>query len=255
MTEPDAPANDTVAALERRAAAGDTKAMFDLGRLYDLPAKDGVPLDLERARHWYEKAADAGHAWAQFALGNIYDNAHGVPRNHRAARKWYEAAARQGVAEAQMHLGRMLQTGRGGAASPVEAAYWYELAAKGGHELAATNLALMHLADEAPGASAARALELLEFAADKLDGLAHLVLGDLYREGRAVARHGGLALAHYCVAVMLLPQGPNAERAHELKERFLAQRPDLREEYEAQAREFVAGRRTPGGDMHRHSPG
>jgi TPR repeat protein len=233
-----------IAGLVHCAEAGDAKAMFDLGRLYDLPEKEDAPLDLAAARRWYERAADAGHPWAQFALGNMYDTAQGVPRNHRAARRWYEAAARQGIAEAQMHLARMLQAGRGGPASGTEAAHWYEQAAKGGHELAATNLALMHLGGELPVSSPEKALELLEFAAEKLDGLAHLVLGDLYREGRGVARHGGLALAHYCVAVLLLPRGPNAERAHALKEGLLERRADLREEYEAQAREFVL-QRTP----------
>lgn len=242
---PDPVDTERIAALTARAESGEAKAMFELGLLYDLPEKRDAPLDLERARGWYEKAAEAGHAWAQFALGNIHDNAEGTPRNHLAARKWYAAAAQQGVAEAQMHLARMLQAGRGGPADLAEAAVWYERAASGGHELAATNLALMHLDGTAPQASMVKAVELLEFAADKLDGLAHLVLGDLYLRGMGVDRHGGLALVHFCVAGELLAEGPQAEQARTARENLLARRPELREDFEARAREFIAARRVP----------
>lgn len=241
--EPGSIDTERIAALTARAESGEAKAMFELGLLYDLPEKADAPLDLERARQWYEKAAEAGHAWAQFALGNIHDKAEGTPRNHLAARKWYRAAAEQHVAEAQMHLARMLQAGRGGPADPAEAALWYERAAHGGHELAATNLALMQLDETAPDASLSKAVELLEFAADKLDGLAHLVLADLYLRGVGVERHGGLALVHCCVANELLPEGPNAARAQAVRENLLSRRPELRDEYEARAREFIATRR------------
>jgi len=239
---------ERIAALTSRAEGGETKAMFDLGMLYDLPEKPDAPFDLERALHWYETAAEAGHAWAQFALGNMHDKAHGTPRNHRAARKWYAASAEQGVAEAQMHLALMLQAGRGGPAEPAEAALWYERAANGGHELAATHLALMHLDGSAPQASLPKAVELLEFAADKLDGLAHLVLGDLYVRGMGVDRHGGLALVHYCVACELLAEGPHAEQARTARDDLLARRPELRDEYEAQARDFIDARSVPSQD-------
>lgn len=234
---------ERIAALTARAESGEAKAMFELGLLYDLPEKQDAPLDLARAREWYEKAAEAGHAWAQFALGNIHEKAEGTPRNHLAARKWYLAAAHQHVAEAQMHLARMLQAGRGGPTDLAEAAMWYERAANGGHELAATNLALMHLDGTAPQASLPKAVELLEFAADKLDGLAHLVLGDLHLRGVGVDRHGGLALVHYCVAGELLAEGPQADRARAARENLLGQRPELRAEYEERAREFIAARR------------
>lgn len=243
--DPDSLHEERVAALTARAETGEAKAMFELGLLYDLPEKPDAPLDLERARGWYERAAEAGHAWAQFALGNIHDKAEGTPRNHHAARKWYAAAAQQHVAEAQMHLARMLQTGRGGPQDLAEAAMWYERAANGGHELAATNLALMHLDGTAPDANVTKALELLEFAADKLDGLAHRVLGDLYGQGAGVARHGGLALVHYCVAVALLPDGPDADAALAARDHLLSRRPELGPEYAAKAAEFIASRKVP----------
>lgn len=237
--------HDRIHALAARAEAGDTEAMFTLGRLHDLPEKPEAPLDLATARAWYQRAADLGHGWSQFALANMHDRAEAGSRNHHAARQWYEAAAKQGIAEAQMQFGRMLQTGRGGPADLPQAAHWYELAAQQGHELAATNLALMHLANEAPQPDLRKACELLEFAADKLDGLAHLVLGDVHLHGMAGKPHGGLALVHYCVATMLLPPGPDAERATTAKDGLLSRQPDLRDQYEGHAREFIAARTVP----------
>ena len=236
---------DRIAHLEARAESGELKAMFDLGLLHDLPEKPDVPLDLERARHWYTKAAELGHAWAQFALGNMNERAEAGARNQLAARRWYEAAAHQGINEAQFHLGRMLQSGQGGPAEPARAAEWFDRAARQGHEVAATHLALMHLGREIEQADPQRAFELLEFAADKLHGLAHLVLGDVHLNGSAGRPHGGYALVHYCVAVQLLPPGPDAERAERAKEELLARKPELRDDYETQAADFIAARRVP----------
>lgn len=234
---------ENLAALTARAEAGDAKAMFDLGCVYDIPPKHGIGVDLDRARTWYSKAADLGFGWAQFALADMHERAEGgASRNDLAARRLYELAAKQGIAEAQMKLANMLRAGRGGPAAPTEAAQWYEAAAQQGHELAATNLALMHLDREIPAASLDTALELLEFAADKLDGLAHLVLGDLHLRGIDGRPHGGLALVHYCVATLLLPPGENAARAESLKESLLAKQPALRETYETQAQDFVDAR-------------
>lgn len=246
--ETDSPAtglSGLVAQLQARAESGDVRAMFDLGCLHDLPPKPGVTVDLDRALHWYTRAAEAGDGWARFALGNMNERAHGVPRNDLAARRWYELAARQGVAEAQMHLGRMLQTGRGGPADAPQAADWFGKAAAQGHEKAATHLALMMLQGDVPVPEPGRIRSLLEFAADKLDGTAHLVLGDLLLRGLDGPRHGGLALMHYCVAVALLPPGEDARRATEVREAMLSRQPRLRESYEAQALAFVEARRPP----------
>jgi TPR repeat protein len=243
-----------VARLRERAEAGDPKAMFDLGCLHDLPAKIGVELDLDLALQWYTRSAEAGFAWAQFALGNMYELAQGTPRNDLGARRWYEAAARQGIAEAQMHFGRMLQTGRGGPPAAAEAADWYQKAAHQGHERAATNLALMHLQGEITPADLDEARRLLEFAADKLDGLAHLALADMHLRGMGTARHGGLALVHYCVAALLLPPGPDADRAGASREGLLARQPALRESYQDNARQFVEAR-APAASRGRLPPG
>src|SRR5438309_9048594 len=53
---------------------------------------------------WYRKAAEQGHADAQFALGACYANGRGVGKDEVEAGKWYRKAAEQGHAEAQCRL-------------------------------------------------------------------------------------------------------------------------------------------------------
>ena len=158
------------------AQSGNIDAMFLLGRLHDVSrTPNPATLDLAAARAWYEKAAQIGHAPAQFALGNMFNDGEGAPFDRTMARHWFRLAAHGGFAEAQMHYARMFQTGRGGDQSNEEAAFWYQQAAHRGHDLAATNLGLMHFQKQIAGASDGVAFTLFGIAADKLDGLAHVM--------------------------------------------------------------------------------
>ena len=49
--------------------------MYDQGR--------GVDVNYKKAIEWYEKAAEQGHAYAQYNLGNMYRNGHGVDVNYK----------------------------------------------------------------------------------------------------------------------------------------------------------------------------
>lgn len=229
--------------LDWLAQAGDAMAMFLLGRLYDAPSRGAPPVDPYRARDWYERAANAGHAGAKFALGNMFDTGEGVTEDPMEARRWYELAATQGEAEAQMHLGKMFQAGRGGPQSAIKAATWYAKAAEQGHELAATNLGIMHFEKMIPNPDDAAAFGLFEFSAEKLDGLAHLMLGRMCLDGRGTEVHGARALFHFCIASRLLPGGNNFDLARAWRERMFGLHPELREEFQAEAASYVATRR------------
>ncbi len=216
--------------------------MFLLGRLHDVPSRGALAVDPDRAREWYERAAGVGHAAAQFALGNMFDTGEGVPKDPVEARRWYALAANQGEAEAQMHLAKMLQTGRGGSQSATEAADWYAKAAAQEHELAATNLGIMHFEKAIPDADDASALGLFEFAAEKLDGLAHLMLAQMCLDGRGTETHGARALLHVCIASQLLLGGKNFDLARTWRDRMFGLHPELREEFEAEAATYIASR-------------
>lgn len=101
-----------LARLKPMAEAGNIEAWYWLGRLYfyDVP---GVPRDYPLAARWFEKAARAGHADAQYKLGGMYYAGRGFKQSIRQALTWWRTAARQGQAEALNNFGALLATGTG----------------------------------------------------------------------------------------------------------------------------------------------
>jgi len=62
--------------------------------------------DMQTAVSWYRKAAKQTYAPAQYRLGTMYDDGRGVAKNHDKAREWYQLAADQGMVEARFKLER-----------------------------------------------------------------------------------------------------------------------------------------------------
>lgn len=62
-------------------------------------------INSEEAVKWFQKAADRGHAEAQYELGFCYSCGDGVKKNNEEAVKWYRKAAEQGHSEALRDLG------------------------------------------------------------------------------------------------------------------------------------------------------
>jgi hypothetical protein len=61
----------------------------------------GVAQDAHQAAIWYRKAAEHGHAGAQFNLGICYMNGAGVDEDEEEACLWIRKAAGQGLPEAR----------------------------------------------------------------------------------------------------------------------------------------------------------
>lgn len=230
-----------LAALETEAAAGNLEALWCLGSLYDVMQTASIPVDLKRAHDYYLRAAEGGHAMAQFCLANLLDLGEGGTPDLVGARRWYLAAAEQDVRDAQMHVARLMQSGRGGPVDLHGAVEWYGRAVSQGDPLAATNLALIYL-NHTNTQNFEAIHELLEFAADKLDGLAHFLLGELTRTGRGTDRDPELALLHYCTATLLLPPGDNQRASVQRMEALLAPDPSVRPEIERRARGYIERR-------------
>jgi TPR repeat protein len=70
-----------------------------MGGLHDIG--HGVPRDYVKARQWYEKAADQGHAGAQYNLGVLYAEGLGVPLDTMKARELFEKTDAQPWAESR----------------------------------------------------------------------------------------------------------------------------------------------------------
>jgi TPR repeat protein len=88
---------------------------------------------IQAAVSWYEAAAQAGVASAQFKLANAYFAGVGVVRDPMQAQRWYLRAAQQGLPEAEHALGLLLTSGVAGAPDPTEGYKWLLLAERAGY--------------------------------------------------------------------------------------------------------------------------
>lgn len=151
------------AAVRKAAKAGNAEAQFRLGVMYGNG--DGVVLDYDQAREWFEKAiaqghenamvtlawmyangagvdadddrarelyllaADAGSAKAQYVVATMYRFAqYGVEKDLPRAVGWYLKAADQGMPTAQLALGKLLMEGKGVVQDDAAALQWLSLA-------------------------------------------------------------------------------------------------------------------------------
>lgn len=106
------------------AEQGDPEAQYYLGYMYEKG--QGVPKDHERMRTWYQRAADAGNAKAQYkvAVGYAFGLG-GLPQSDEDATKWLHQSAANGYRRAQKILGRAYAEGRFGLPRDAkQAEYW-----------------------------------------------------------------------------------------------------------------------------------
>lgn len=117
--------------LKAKAEQGDAAAQCELGLSYSKG--DGVEQDEQEGVKWLIKAAEQGHADAQYWLGRRY--LHGR-LNVQEATKWFLKAAEQGHAGAQYWLGRCYQLGAGVEKDELKAVEWYRKAAEQRYKIA-----------------------------------------------------------------------------------------------------------------------
>jgi TPR repeat protein len=110
----------------------------------------GMTADPAAAAYWYRRAAEAGHAAAQFNWGVILARGRGVAADPAAAVPWLLRAAERGVAEAAYVIGNLHREGRGVAPSQAEALRWYRRGAASGQP--AAELALGNMLGNGRGA-------------------------------------------------------------------------------------------------------
>ena len=131
------------ALMQAAAEAGNPFAQFNFAQLL-VKESNG---DIVRAIPYYERAAAAGVADAQYALAQVYANgAGGRNRDDARARGFLEQAARQNFDTAQLDLGQWLIEGRGGKRDYKEGFGWMQIAARGGNVAAQNRLAKLYVA-------------------------------------------------------------------------------------------------------------
>lgn len=94
----------TVADLKNAAQAGDIQARYMLG-VYHFEGRPEIERSIEKAKFWYEKAAEQGHLDAQYNLARIYEKEKAYDR----AMVLYKKSASQGNILAQFKLAQLYE--------------------------------------------------------------------------------------------------------------------------------------------------
>lgn len=122
--------------LLEMAGEGDPEAQYMLGYLYGTGK--AFAIDRAESKIWFHRAAEQGHAKAQYELGRLYQGKYGPQyddKDFAEALKWFHLAADSGYPAAQYHLGEAYRWGTLGlSADNIEAMVWYESAAAKRHE-------------------------------------------------------------------------------------------------------------------------
>jgi len=178
------------ATLGNQALAGNVQAMGALGLYHEgsADASDGIPRDLNEAISWYEKAAAKGDAGAMASLGLIYQSQR---KNDTKAAEWFGKAADAGNVIAMSALSRIYDDGKGVPKDAQKSFEWAKKAAEAdtADEFMAFDLAMKYVNGNGTWLDFFEAAHWFRKAADKGLPIAMQLLGQLYDQGKGLAKN------------------------------------------------------------------
>lgn len=151
--------------LIKRAEEGDSKAIFELGRMHEK-GYETIEKDSVKSITLLKKAASQGYAPAMNYLGYRYYLGEGIEKNTDSTLYWIRKAAFMDDLTAAGNLGYLLTEGEGVIHNEEEALDWLAIAADGGIVQAQ--------------------YEMVELAKKIKTGKAYALLGDAYSKGQGV---------------------------------------------------------------------
>jgi localization factor PodJL len=128
--------------LRNAALKGDATAAYEIGVRF--AEGKGVPVNLDEAAKWYDRAANAGVIPATFRLGTFYEKGLSVKKDIDIARRYYMQAAERGNAKAMHNLAVLDADGGGKGANYKSAAQWFRKAADRGVADSQYNLGILY---------------------------------------------------------------------------------------------------------------
>ncbi len=162
--------------LGEQANIGNVQAMHDLGALYYFGT--GVPQDFEKARHWFEKAANLDFPYSFLALALIYHRGEGVEKNSQKAIDYIKKIEKKGGTPSLFcSLGVLYNTGYIVEKNDKKAVLYYEKAIARGDERGLARLGVLYFDGSGTKKDEKKGLELLQKAAKKGDPEAFFYLG------------------------------------------------------------------------------
>eukprot|EP00668_Euglena_longa_P003331 GGOE01003901.1.p1 GENE.GGOE01003901.1~~GGOE01003901.1.p1 ORF type:complete len:645 (+),score=127.68 GGOE01003901.1:63-1997(+) len=169
---------------------GDTQSTMILGRAYMFGTR-GVQQDALLAKHYFDKAVDAGEAAGHGGLGQLHAQGveggpHPLPRNYTAAAIHFKKGAELGHPVSLNGMGFLHMGGHGVPLNYTEAARYFQMAADLSNAEGQYNLGVLHLNGEGVPRDTMKALKYLQLASQQGQILAHYQLGNMYSEGIGV---------------------------------------------------------------------
>ena len=128
--------------LRSAAIAGDAAAAYAVALRF--AEGRGVPVNLEEAAHWYERAASKGLVPAQFRYASLLEKGLGVKKDLAQARRLYLAAASKGNSKAMHNLAVLYAEGIDGKTDYGTAVQWFRKAAEHGIADSQYNLGVLY---------------------------------------------------------------------------------------------------------------
>ena len=192
--------NSGVESLRKAANLGYAPAQFYLAKLYE-GGEAGLKKDLNEARVWTQRAADAGDRKAMHNLALYFVEGAGGPKNTTTAAQWFRRAADLGLVDSQYNLGRLYEEGFGVSQNPAEAYKWYLIASRSGdgESRASAQRLKGQLSAEAQAASERAAASFQAQPGRQVNQLAQATLG---------SEVGGAATAQRALSRLGYYQGP-----------------------------------------------
>ncbi len=194
---------------EQAANAGDANAMYDLGKTFYNGLRI-YPRNKETAFGWFQRAADAGHADAQYRTAHMLSKGEGVRPDavkaaeyYRKALETWQKAADNGDGHAALWVGLIYEKNQVPDSTPEKSVPWLIKSADKGVPMAFILLAFKYRDGQGVPQDAARAVEWFEKAAARNDLGAIMELGMLYRDGKALPKDEAKAREWFAKGVEL----------------------------------------------------
>ncbi|MEW6159091.1 MAG: hypothetical protein AB1813_16825 [Verrucomicrobiota bacterium] len=167
--------------------------LFALGDRFSFGR--GQQPDYARALQYYERAANKGHAAAQYRLGVMHFQGHGTETNLVKAAQWYRQAAESGLTQAQFALAILHLYGVGAEKNSDLAVKWLRSAAEKGEENAQVTLGWLYLEGDLVARNSAQAFFWIREAVLQNNALAMALIGIMYERGQGVVQDAAEALS------------------------------------------------------------
>ena len=162
-------------AFGRAADSGHAAAQYEMALLFKSGRKP-ITQDLARSQRLFLQAAEQGNVSGQYEVAQMFAQGLGGPRNCAQATRWALKAAEAGSTEAAVLAGELNKVDCAGAKNPQEAARWFRVAADKGIPNAQFSLGVLYMNGDGVPKDLQEARRWLSAAASKGNASARFYL-------------------------------------------------------------------------------